>query len=462
MKCLIYARIEDLSWIEECFTKTNPYLLRIVNKPHLEYIIDFCSTLQIEDIRIVSNFSTNELNDYFKDGKKWGVNISYNIARPEDSLKRVVLKNYSFCKDEDVLIISDFFFLEYDIKTLQLNREEIIANLRTVQGKNIQLLTKESSIKDVVEDRENVDSNYFRISYLHSVVDYYQLSMKIVSDKCCQFVLPGYSSEPKTYLGMNVTYPKSVIIDTPVMIGNNVRIGEMASVGENSIIGNNIIIGSLTNISNSIIYSDSFIGSDLEIDKKIVYHNKLISGITGDVIVMDDDYWISGIIKNLAMGRVQKSIHFLITLIQILIQTLPFLLVLPFLLILHKKHNLTQIYYFSKEKQSKKMFSIDNARKHPFIKFIKKMSLDKYPYLFYVLSGKLRLVGNKMFPVDKKHKDILANLPTYSPGVYSYWESLNQGFSSEVEIHELYYLNNNSFWRNIYIYCKINFLRYFW
>ena len=108
------------------------------------------------------------------------------------------------------------------------------------------------------------------------------------------------------------------------------------------------------------------------------------------------------------------------------------------------------------------MFSIDNARKYSFIKFIKKMSLDKYPYLFYVLSGKLRLVGNKMFPVDKKHKDILANLPTYCPGVYSYWESLNQGFNSEVEIHELYYLNNNSFWRNIYIYCKINFLRYFW
>lgn len=462
MKCLIYARIEELSWIEECFNKTNPYLLKIVNKPHLEYIIDFCSTLQIEDIRIVSNFSTNELNAYFKDGKKWGVNISYNITKPEDSLKRVVLKNYSFCKDEDVLIISDYFFLEYDINKLQLNREEIIANLRTVRGKNIQLLSKENSIKDLVGEQENVDSNHFKFRNLNSVIDYYQLSMEIISDKCCQFALPGYSSEPKTYLGMNVTYPKSVVIDAPVMIGNNVRIGEMVEIAGNSIIGDNIIIESLSSISNSIIYSDSFIGSDLEIDKKIVYHNKLISGVTGQVIIMDDEYWIAGISKKLTMGRVQKSIHFVITLIQILIQTIPFILVSPFLLILHKKYNLTQIYYLSKEKEAKRMFSVDNVRKHKFIKFIKKMALDKYPHLFYVLSGRLGLVGNKMFPVDRKHKDILTNLPTYRPAVYSYWESLNQGFSSEVEIHELYYLSNNSFWRNIYIYCKINFLRYFW
>lgn len=462
MKCLIYARIEELSWIEECFNKTNPYLLKIVNKPHLEYIIDFCSTLQIEDIRIVSNFSTSDLSAYFKDGKKWGVNISYNITKPEDSLKRVVLKNYSFCKDEDVLIISDYFFLEYDINKLQLNREGITANLRTVKGKNIQFLSKEDSIKDLVEDQENVHSDYFKLRVLNSVIDYYQLSMEIISDKCCQFALPGYSSEPKTYLGMNVTYPKSVVIHSPVMIGNNVRIGELVEIAGNSIIGDNIIIESLSSISNSIIYSDSFIGGDLEIDKKIVYHNKLISGITGQVIIMDDEYWIAGISKKMTIGKMQKSIHFVITLIQILIQTIPFILVSPFLLILHKKHNLTQIYYLSKEKEAKRMFSVDNVRKHKFIKFIKKMALDKYPYLFYVLSGRLSLVGSKMFPVDRKHKDILTNLPIYRPAVYSYWESLNQGFNSEVEIHELYYLNNNSFWRNIYIYCKINFLRYFW
>ena len=72
------------------------------------------------------------------------------------------------------------------------------------------------------------------------------------------------------------------------------------------------------------------------------------------------------------------------------------------------------------------------------------------------------LVGNKLFTMTRKHKDILSDLPYYKPGVYSYWESLNQGFSSEEEIHELYYINHNTFWSNIYIYCKINFLRLFW
>ncbi len=462
MKCLIYTRIEGLLWSEDYFHKTNPYLLKIVNKPHLEYFIDFCSTLQISEIRIVSNNATNEISDYFKDGKKWGVDIGYNIARPEDSLKRVVLKNFSFCKDDDVLIISDYFFLEYDINAILEVKAEITDHLKTNKSKYLQILEKGKSVKDIEETKDFIDNPYLAINKLSNITDYFNLSMDILSSKCCHYVLPGYSSEPRTYLGMNLSYPKSVTIDAPVMIGNNVRIGEMVGIGKNSIIGDNIIIGELTNISNSIIYSDSFVGSDLEIDNKIIYHNKLISGKTGQVIIMDDDYLISAINKEKKVGRVQRTIHILLALIQIILQTIPFLLISPFLFLIHKKYNLTQIYYLSKDKKSRRMFSIDNARKHPFIKLIKKLSLDKYPYLFFVLSGKLLLVGNKLFTITRKHKELLTNLPFYQPGVYSYWESLNQGFSSEEEIHELYYVNNNSFWGNIYIYCKINFLRLFW
>ncbi len=462
MKCLIFAKTEDSSWVRELFDKTNPYLLKIVNKPLLEYFIDFCSTLQISEIKIVSNSTTAELSNYFKDGTKWGVHIEYNVSKPEDDLKRVVLKNYSFCKNNDVLIISDFFFLEYDVKSILKEKENILNYLYENKSKNIQLHQKDDSIKNIDIEKDLPHNDYFNIHKIDDVMSYYTLSMDILNDQCGSYVLPGYSSEPRTHLGMNVSYPKSTTIDTPVMIGNNVRLGEMVAIGKNSIIGDNIIIESLSNISNSIVYSDSFVGNDLEIDNKIIYNNKLISAKSGQAIIMDDDYLISGISKERKVGRLQKYFQILLTVVQIIIQTIPFILVSPVLLILHKKYNLTQIYYLSKERKIKRMFSVDNARKHPFIKLIKKFALDKYPSLFYVLSGKLLLVGNKTLTMSKKHKKMLANLPYYCPGVYSYWESLNQGFNSEEEIHELYYINNNNFWSNLYIYCKINFLRLFW
>lgn len=462
MKCLIFARINNLTWIEEYFDKTNPYLLKFVNKPLLEYFIDFCSTLQISDIKIVSNVATTDIKDYFKDGKKWGVEIDYNIAKPEDTLKKVILKNYSFCKDNDVLIISDFFFLEYDITLLTKKKEEIINYIKLNKTKYLQIMERGSSVKEIELEMLPSENDYYNVNLISNVMDYFKLSIDILENRCCHYVLPGYSSEPRTYLGMNVTYPKSVTIDTPVMIGNNVRLGEMVGIGKNSIIGDNIIIEALSNVSNSIVYSDSFVGSDLEIDNKIIYHNKLISGKTGEVIIMSDDYLISSISKDREIGKIQQTFHIIVALIQILIQTIPFILVSPFLLLIHKKYNLTQKYYLSKNRSIKRMFSVDNARKHPFIKFIKKFSLDKYPYLFYVISGKLLLVGNKLYTMTSKHKKLITNLPYYTPGVYSYWESLNQGFNSEEEIHELYYINNNSFWSNLYIYCKITFLRLFW
>ncbi len=462
MKCLIYANIEDENWVVNKLSNLNPYLLRIVNKPLLEYWIDLCSVLNINDIRIVSNSSTEQINKYFSDGKKWGVEISYNIAKPEDNIKKVILKNYSFCKDNDILIFSGFFFLEYVIKQISESIDDVKADLSKLNSANITYLRKGFSLKNLSLEEERKESKFFNIVDLHSIPDYYNLSMKIIEHDCINYVLPGYSSEERAYVGMNVTYPLSAKIKTPVMIGNNVRLGEMTSIGGKAVIGDGVIVDSLTNIESSIIYSNSFISKDLEIKNKIVYQNTLISGLSGEIVDMTDDFLISGTSKDKIVSRFEHLAQILIALIQIIIQTIPFLLVLPFIIFVHNKKHLVNRFYINKSKKLIKFFDFEVQRKHPIIKFIKKFSLDKYPFLFLVVAGKLLLVGNKMLTQNRKHVQLINAMSVYKPGVYSYWESLNPGFGNDEEIHELYYLNNHNFFKNLYIYIKITVMRLFW
>lgn len=466
MKCLIYAKLENSTWVNDCFNKINPYLIQVVNKPLLEYFIDFCSTLGIADIRIVSNNSTDKIHQYFTDGKKWGVDISYNIAKPEDSIKNIILKNYSFCKNEDVLIFNDFFFLEYDINKLQNQKAEILEKLKEVKGYYLQFLSKSGSYKklNTVKSNETVKlpTASCGVRVLESVMDYFSLSMEILKDKSNQYVLPGYSIEPHTFMGKNVSYPKSVSVTPPIMIGDNVNLGEMVEIEQNTIIGNNIIIDTLTNIENSIIYSDSFIGTDLEIKNKIVYRNKLISAETGETLVMDDDdYLISGINKEYHISKFEMLIQYMMALGLILVQTVPFIIFAPFILLVSFKHNFKRKYFINSDQKSRAFFSLDSHRELFLVKLLMKFSLDKYPYLFGVLTGKISLIGNKLLTQTNQHSYLIKTLPVYSPGVFSYAESLNLYESENEEIHELYYITNQTFWKNIRILVKTIILRIF-
>ena len=93
MNCLIDCKEGAAGWMREFFPGAAPYMLRILNKPLLEYYVDFCWLLGIEEIRIVLYDSEIETEEYFGDGAKWGVRISYGLAHDEDSMEGILAKN---------------------------------------------------------------------------------------------------------------------------------------------------------------------------------------------------------------------------------------------------------------------------------------------------------------------------------------------------------------------------------
>jgi dTDP-glucose pyrophosphorylase len=72
MRCLIYAKTKDTAWLRDYFPDIEPYLLKIVNKPLLEYAMDFASLLGVNELRIVTDSSTKDIEAFFGTGAKWG------------------------------------------------------------------------------------------------------------------------------------------------------------------------------------------------------------------------------------------------------------------------------------------------------------------------------------------------------------------------------------------------------
>lgn len=110
MKCLINCKDQFASWAYEYFRDVSPCMLKILNKPLLEYYVDFCSLLKIEEIRIISDNPNVQVEEYFGDGSKWGIKISYGFIKTTDTLKDICIKNEAFCNNSDLFIIDDFVF----------------------------------------------------------------------------------------------------------------------------------------------------------------------------------------------------------------------------------------------------------------------------------------------------------------------------------------------------------------
>ncbi|MCD8479065.1 MAG: hypothetical protein LRZ88_01785 [Candidatus Cloacimonetes bacterium] len=111
MRCLIYAKSSEAEWLKEYFPDVEPFLLKIVNKSLLEYVLDLLTLLGISEIRIVSDSSIKAIEKSIGDGAKWGARISYALARPEDNLKKCVSEElFRFAKESPLLIWNGFFF----------------------------------------------------------------------------------------------------------------------------------------------------------------------------------------------------------------------------------------------------------------------------------------------------------------------------------------------------------------
>ncbi len=451
MRCLIYAKSNDLLWLNEYFPKQDPYMLKIVNKPLLEYSLDLVSLLKVTELRIVSDKSIKGIEEYFKDGAKWGVNISYALTKPEDSLEDVYLKNYSFCKDQDMLFWDGFFFVQYDRKELgkgvSLEQKFCLGN----SDRRFIYLPKGEKIKSLLPSDEDPNAQLV-IREIHGVVDYYQLSMEILKNRNQSYVLPGYSNEANTFLGINIIYPNSSEIKPPIMIGNGCRFQKYTIIGSNSIIGNNVIVDENSAVTDSIIYDNTYIGTELDIHEKIVYGKNLISGISGEIIHISDKILVSELEQGIVISIFNRLTQILFTFLLIILQLLPWvLLYLPFSLIagkLRSEHLLNKSYQLDFAADQRKLSSTLFGR------FMMKFCLDKFGLLWKVVFGKLHLVGNHLYLNSIQNRKLVHELPIYAPGVFSLPETVDIETQEVSVFYELEYMNKISTKNNLKIIAK--------
>lgn len=452
MKALIIVKEEKCRWLRELLPSQHPAMLSFCNKPLLEFLLDFSILCGALEVRFVFDHPDARIEDYFGDGSRWGVALSYAAIRKLDRCEDILQKNSGFLADASHLVIEGYAFIRFDKNcdyrsyfTEQEGRIVISEDDGMGRaGQNGELLP--------LQVPEKLD---LELCPLREVADIFSLTMDILGRDARKYILPGYNNEEDVYIGRNVTLAKSATIHKPLLLGNNVQIEKGCEIGPMAVIGSNVIIDSGSQVSHAIVLDNSYIGADLTFKEKIVQGNIALSSKSGKAFQFVDTHLLSGIKRAKPRKPQRLVLHWFLSLLFFVIGILPASLCR---FILKKKGNW--------QCEEKNILLADGTVLAVCSSAVKTLSvagkiargllLDKVFLLPTVLRGRIDLVGNKPLPATDEGKILFDDFSDYMPGVFFFSEAEEHGAEDfEEEITERFFAANRSLIGDLKVLCNV-------
>jgi len=332
-------------------------MVPLANKPIIEHIISLLKKHGIKDIVVILYYQPEVIMDYFGDGDKFGVNITYVTASQDFGTAGSVKNAAKYLADESFLIISGDVLTDFDLKHIIKfhNEKNAWATITTTHVTNplqygiviidsktgqITRFLEKPSWGEVFSDTVNtgiyvLEPEIFDLIPSEEMYDFSKdlfPKLLVSSSSLYGYVAPGYWRDignlteyrlahydvlaQRVKLDISGEGKECMWIDTSSMIADgvsfegNIIIGKNCSIGEgvkiiNSCIGNNCIIEENSTITNSILWDGVHIGSNCELRENVIGKESQIKkgsflgveAIVGDGCVVGSDCTIQPNVK---------------------------------------------------------------------------------------------------------------------------------------------------------------------
>lgn len=442
-------------WAEE-IGRTPWVLLPVANRPLIDYWLEACTDQQIKSVFIVLGDGAEEIEKYVGSGERWSVSVEYVFSRstetPLDYLKSISnhFKNGLFYLGGPFFLRRRQAFDPGHFSALQTCCHHQGALPYFIYGRNGDEL--ERMLDECEESNRGLEGIHINPYVIDSLNAYFELNLKMVAGEFSRYVTAGFSTADQSSVGFNVRTPPSSHLRAPIIVGDDCRFGAMTTIGPNALVANHVIVDAFSELTNCLILDDTYIGRNLEIRNKIVAGNRIIDPEDGTAIEIEDSWLIA---QNRPDMRTEDLVRYIIlwciTLSLVILQAIPFLLLMPIIAITrvagferHQFHDPRTGYIHLPT------FRKRRDRKSIVYRIFRALSLDRFPLLLRVLRGRMFLCGQPPMrhPQDDK---IVQQLKHYYPGVFCYQDYTRD---SDLLTDALWYAHIRSLYEDLKILIK--------
>lgn len=434
-------------------------LLPVAGRPLLSYWLELCVDLGITDVQVLLGRHAEYIEMFCGNGEKWGLNIDYSFIRDEEEPQGYLSRDPDRWSD-GLLYIGDAVFPRRcaDFKTEKLKLLQdgcyvtsddscvLFSGRRHEDIEHFIMTGRCSASSSCVDPCDGAGpcrtpaACGLDFTVIRDITHYYRLNMEIVHNEMNRYLSSGYSSSDGASIGYNVITPPSVNFMPPLAIGNDCRIGAMSSIGSGTIISDHVLIDRQCEISDSIILSDTYIGRNLEIAGKIVSGNRIIDPEDGTCLEIEDPWLVAQTRPRDYMRDFLRAVFsWEFSLLLVVIQLIPFILLYS-LIRLFKRGRYVAREYWGVGGKKVRLLHFISSEPVPclLLMLFCGTSLDRFPQLLKVLSGKLWLCGQ--VPKTVSSGKIKEN-HRYFPAVFSYSDAF---IEIDKQMDALYYAHTRS------------------
>ena len=310
-------------------THTGPkQLLPIANKPMSQYCVEAIRDCNITEIAIIiGGVGSEKVKEYYGDGKKFGVNITYIKQDEPRGIAHAIKLCRDFINNEKFLVFLGDNIIQKTILELKENFDtsDFDATVLLCEVDNPSRFgiadIKNSKITKIMEKPKNPPTNfavtgiYFLSPKIFDIIDELKPSLRneyeitdalqmlleknnninyeIITDYWKDTGTPNDIINANAQILKNISKKnfiadESTSVETdssiimPSIIGKNCKIGKDVEIGPYASIGNNTVVSSNVVIKNSIIMSNCKIEGGLKINNSIISANCHLEGNNRD------------------------------------------------------------------------------------------------------------------------------------------------------------------------------------
>lgn len=299
---------------------TAKQLVPVANKPILSYVLGHISDAGIKDVGVIISPETgNEVKNFIKGGREWGIRVTYIPQAEPAGLAHAVRTAKGFLKDSNFIMYLGDNLLSHGvkdaIKEFKRQTPEALIFLKEVSNPKqfgVAKLDRKGNILQLIEKPEKPPSNlalvgvYIFTAKIHDAIGRIKPSFRgelEITDAIQELIHMGYKVKSKILSGWwldtgkkdDILQANTVVLDEYIkrqisgrvdsksQVNGRVTIEKGASI-LNSVIRGPVIIGKGTKIENSFIGPFTSIGNnvivnDSSLEHSVVLNNAFLSGI---------------------------------------------------------------------------------------------------------------------------------------------------------------------------------------
>ena len=431
MKALFNCRPTDL-YFAPIWTGS-AYLQPICNRPLMEYWLELCIWLGIQDILIVLYPGEEYLAQYLPRSEDWGLSLHTTSGDPDDVLPDILSQNADFM-DQDLLILDGPIFPFYDKRSLlpQMKQtpEAVIYTLdqKALKLDDTALMFPKIALDHLLQAKD--DSERFQRWTSLPMDRHPKLNFPILAPANLQehlklnfmvlkahdrFQLKGFEVAPQIFEGLNNDIAQRPALGGPLLTGSFCKLGPEVQL-ENVILQHQVRIEGQTHLKNCMVWGPVYLG-DLELENSLIFRDQLLDPQTGLLSPLEQPYRLKQLHDDHQRLQAQynedakQATH-------LLLSRLPLYLILRwFVPAVLEKYYLNSngetliVPHYSKPEQP-----------HFFQRLFFAFSLHRVPLLLAVREKRLLLVGTRLLQAQAELLSYMQALPIYAPGAFSHSE----------------------------------------